>query len=160
MGFSGENINLKISIMKVKCNVCRESPIVELPKPEEDKMVNCPSCDKQLTYGFLDNHNKPYWSIIDSTFNKEWGGIPVEIIADNQRIVIGCNYHTTWQKHPSMRFVLSEITTSKLHTAVFDAPSVAVKIIFVVPIPTIVPGAGTCVIVTPGQLSAAIANGV
>ena len=26
-----------------------------------------------------------------------------------QILVVGCNYHTTWQKHPAMRFVLKEI---------------------------------------------------
>ena len=26
---------------------------------------------------------------------------------------IGCNYHTRWQKHPAMRFVLKEIKGSK-----------------------------------------------
>jgi len=25
------------------------------------------------------------------------------------RIVIGCNYHTTWQSDPRMRFVLDEV---------------------------------------------------
>ncbi len=28
-------------------------------------------------------------------------------------IVIGCNYHTKWQKHPAMRFVLKEIKGDK-----------------------------------------------
>ena len=28
-------------------------------------------------------------------------------------LVIGCNYHTTWQKHKAMRFVLLEISESK-----------------------------------------------
>lgn len=66
--------------MKLKCNVCLESPIVELPKPEEDKIIYCPNCDKQLAYGFLDYKNKPYWHVIDGKFNKEWGGVPVETI--------------------------------------------------------------------------------
>lgn len=26
-----------------------------------------------------------------------------------QKIVIGCNYHTTWQSNPSMRFVLESV---------------------------------------------------
>ena len=56
--------------------------------------------------------------------------------------------------------MLSDTTTSKLQFAVFDAPSVAVNTIFVVPAPTIVPGAGTCVTVKPGQLSDAVANPV
>lgn len=28
-------------------------------------------------------------------------------------LVIGCNYHTTWQSHKSMRFVLKEIKGDK-----------------------------------------------
>lgn len=28
-------------------------------------------------------------------------------------LVIGCNYHTTWQSHKSMRFVLTEIKGEK-----------------------------------------------
>ena len=31
----------------------------------------------------------------------------------SQKLVIGCNYHTTWQKHSAMRFVLVEIKGSK-----------------------------------------------
>jgi hypothetical protein len=29
------------------------------------------------------------------------------------RLVIGCNYHTKWQKHKAMRFVLWEINGEK-----------------------------------------------
>jgi len=29
------------------------------------------------------------------------------------RIVIGCNYHTTWQRNKSMRFVLVEVKGNK-----------------------------------------------
>lgn len=29
------------------------------------------------------------------------------------RLVVGCNYHTTWQRHPGMRFVLSELSKDK-----------------------------------------------
>lgn len=28
-------------------------------------------------------------------------------------IIIGCNYHTTWQKHKAMRFVLKEVSGNK-----------------------------------------------
>lgn len=28
-------------------------------------------------------------------------------------IIIGCNYHTTWQKHKAMRFVLREVNGNK-----------------------------------------------
>jgi hypothetical protein len=66
--------------MKLKCNVCLESPIVELPKPEEDKTIYCPICDKVMANGYLDEENKPYWSIVDGEFNKEWGGVPIETI--------------------------------------------------------------------------------
>jgi hypothetical protein len=35
-----------------------------------------------------------------------------------QRIVVGCNYHTTWQKHKAMRFVLKSVkgNTAILYT--------------------------------------------
>ncbi len=29
------------------------------------------------------------------------------------KIAVGCNYHTTWQKHKAMRFVLVEIKGDK-----------------------------------------------
>ncbi len=32
---------------------------------------------------------------------------------NGNQIVVGCNYHTTWQSHRSMRFVLTEIKGSK-----------------------------------------------
>lgn len=32
---------------------------------------------------------------------------------NNQLIVIGCNYHTTWQSNNQMRFVLTEINGGK-----------------------------------------------
>lgn len=28
-------------------------------------------------------------------------------------LVIGCNYHTSWQSHPAMRFVLVEVKEDK-----------------------------------------------
>jgi len=28
-------------------------------------------------------------------------------------LIIGCNYHTTWQSHPAMRFVLIEVKGDK-----------------------------------------------
>ena len=30
-----------------------------------------------------------------------------------EKIIIGCNYHTTWQSNKSMRFVLKEIKEDK-----------------------------------------------
>lgn len=32
---------------------------------------------------------------------------------DESLIVIGCNYHTTWQSHRAMRFVLAEISGNR-----------------------------------------------
>jgi hypothetical protein len=32
---------------------------------------------------------------------------------NKESIVIGCNYHTTWQKHKAMRFVLVSIDKDK-----------------------------------------------
>ncbi len=29
------------------------------------------------------------------------------------RLVVGCNYHTTWQSHPAMRFILAELKDGK-----------------------------------------------
>ncbi len=66
--------------MKLKCNVCLESPTVELSKPEEDKLICCPNCGKQLAYGLTDYKNRPYWVVIDNKYDKDWGGVPVEII--------------------------------------------------------------------------------
>jgi hypothetical protein len=39
------------------------------------------------------------------------------------RIVIGCNYHTTWQKYAGMRFVLVSVngTKARLKTRKSDA---------------------------------------
>lgn len=28
---------------------------------------------------------------------------------DKNLVVVGCNYHTTWQSHKAMRFVLAEV---------------------------------------------------
>jgi hypothetical protein len=32
---------------------------------------------------------------------------------NGEHLVIGCNYHTTWQSHRNMRFVLSELKFDK-----------------------------------------------
>jgi len=68
--------------MKVKCNVCIESPIIEIPEEVEiDKIIYCPSCGKQIAWGSEGyGHEKDYWSIPDSSYNEEWGGIPIEIL--------------------------------------------------------------------------------
>ncbi len=34
-------------------------------------------------------------------------------ILDEHSLVVGCNYHTTWQNHSAMRFVLKEVRESK-----------------------------------------------
>lgn len=38
----------------------------------------------------------------------------VKKLAPNMKLVIGCNYHTTWQRNKGMRFVLSEIKGDKV----------------------------------------------
>lgn len=75
-------VNLKTYKMKLKCNVCIESPIVTLPVPEEDKMIYCPECGKQMAIGCIDCNviHKPYWSVIDNEHCEDFGGVPVEIV--------------------------------------------------------------------------------
>lgn len=34
-------------------------------------------------------------------------------MSSEEQITIGCNYHTTWQSHPAMRFVLVEVKGDK-----------------------------------------------
>lgn len=68
--------------MKLKCNVCKESPTVELPEPQFDgEGFYCPACDKTLALASEDEIvGNIYWTPIDTGFNKEWGGCPVTII--------------------------------------------------------------------------------
>ena len=40
------------------------------------------------------------------------GNLPIRNV-NGALIVIGCNYHTTWQTHKQMRFVLTEIKGNK-----------------------------------------------
>ena len=40
------------------------------------------------------------------------GNLPIYNVSGSL-LVIGCNYHTTWQSHKSMRFVLTEIKGTK-----------------------------------------------
>lgn len=69
--------------MKLKCNVCIDSPTVELPKTPSyvGEVICCPSCDKELACA-----DKPYrhknlvWIPKDISFNKEIGITPVTII--------------------------------------------------------------------------------
>lgn len=35
-------------------------------------------------------------------------GLPIDNATGN-KIVVGCNYHTTWQTHRNMRFVLDDV---------------------------------------------------
>ena len=35
------------------------------------------------------------------------------MIINSKTIVVGCNYHTTWQSHKAMRFVLIEVNGDK-----------------------------------------------
>ena len=71
--------------MKVKCNVCGESQIMELSKPlgayEE---IHCPVCDKLMARSYRNFYklDEYYWAVIDKTYNSELGYIPVEIIEE------------------------------------------------------------------------------
>jgi len=44
--------------------------------------------------------------------------IPMQELIEETKIFIGCNYHTTWQSDPRMRFVLISVngTKAKLST--------------------------------------------
>lgn len=69
--------------MKLKCNVCTESPIVDLDKIllDYDKEVYCPSCGLTMarsTQSYI--RKKLQWDILHIEFNKEWGGIPITIL--------------------------------------------------------------------------------
>jgi len=66
--------------MKLKCNVCLESPTLELPKPTEGDTSYCPVCDKVLAHAYEDIPGKPFWSVVDNEFDESHGFIPVEII--------------------------------------------------------------------------------
>lgn len=78
--------------MKVQCNVCLESPIVELPdinSANEDDSVRCPVCDKwiataSVSYDVAMNETM-YWSLEDTEFVTEDGKIikdyPIKLIS-------------------------------------------------------------------------------
>lgn len=76
--------------MKLKCNVCDESPIVEITgNPEHrEQLICCPSCDKQMAFAMKDYdfstgkdvRGKLFWHPIDYCFNKQFGAIPVLIL--------------------------------------------------------------------------------
>lgn len=71
--------------MKLQCNVCEESPIVEITKEPEfvDQLICCPCCDKQLAYSignYIIDGDKLVWRPIDTTYNTQFGGFPVTIL--------------------------------------------------------------------------------
>jgi hypothetical protein len=69
--------------MKLQCNVCHKSPIVDvIKKPNHSNdLVCCPNCDKQLAYSTQKKYsNTLIWSPIDTEFNKDFGKSPVKII--------------------------------------------------------------------------------
>lgn len=71
--------------MKLKCNVCHESPTVEIDAPPKSThdLVCCPSCDKQLAYSTEGNRsNKLVWTAIDTEYSESLGKSPVEIVAN------------------------------------------------------------------------------
>lgn len=76
--------------MKLKCNVCNESPIVSIndkPKHESD-LICCPSCDKQLAFAMpsfdwsknTNFHKGLFWHPIDYCFDRHLKRIPVIIL--------------------------------------------------------------------------------
>ena len=70
--------------MKLQCNVCHESPIVNVVKePNHIKsLVCCPSCYKQLAYATEKKYSKALiWKPVDTDFNKGFGKAPVTIIS-------------------------------------------------------------------------------
>jgi len=70
--------------MKLKCNVCNEGSIVEVkgePNHSND-LICCPTCDKQMAYATEKRYsNKLIWQPIDTTFDKDFGEIPVQILS-------------------------------------------------------------------------------
>lgn len=69
--------------MKVKCNISNKCGIVDLGKPQKDKTINCPTCDKELAYGVKSHITKKiYWAVMDSEYDEDFGFIPVEIITE------------------------------------------------------------------------------
>lgn len=71
--------------MKIQCNVCHESPIVDVvrePNHEEDAIC-CPACDKLLAYATEEKIfiSKLVWRAIDTDYNKVLGMAPVKVIS-------------------------------------------------------------------------------
>jgi len=69
--------------MKVKCNVCKDSPTVTVtvqPAGLSD-LIECPSCYKQLAYASEKRYSsKLTWQFLDNNFDNDFGGQPVTII--------------------------------------------------------------------------------
>lgn len=84
-----ETHNQKTKTMKLKCNVCKESPTVDvtMSPTTHDDIITCPCCDKLLAFvisGFDWTKSKYlnglYWHPIDYQFNESFGGIPVQVV--------------------------------------------------------------------------------
>lgn len=70
--------------MKLQCNVCHQSPIVDVAKEPNgiNDLVCCPNCDKQLAYATEKNYSsKLIWKAIDTEFNEQFGKAPVKVIS-------------------------------------------------------------------------------
>jgi len=66
--------------MKVKCNVCKESPTVEVAEQPcgLSDLIECPSCYKQLAYATEKQYSRKLtWQFLDTNFNNDFGGFPV-----------------------------------------------------------------------------------
>lgn len=69
--------------MKLKCNVCTESPTIKLPEQPDhiDHVILCPSCGKQLSWVTKNiNTGKLSWLPIDT--DKDKTGYQAVIIID------------------------------------------------------------------------------
>ena len=66
-------------------------------------------CPREKIIGYkIEFMGVPVWLIDKWKEDNRDPNLPLENI-NGQRIVIGCNYHTTWQSNNQMRFVLSEV---------------------------------------------------
>jgi len=67
--------------MKLKCNLCNEGPIVELPEPQYfDELILCPNCGKTLASVKKDSFENLVWKVWDKKTDEEWVDDYVEII--------------------------------------------------------------------------------
>lgn len=68
--------------MKVKCNVCKESPTVVVTKQPSgfNDLIECPSCFKQLAYATEKQYSrKLIWQFLDTGYDTAFGGFPVVV---------------------------------------------------------------------------------